>query len=115
MAEIKTLLDEYGVVYEANKYLPDNKHKVQLVETLAELEDNNCHKTRTYPKTRLHRVTGIKQAIYRADIDRTSGWRLHIQFDKNTNQLHLKDVVKGQLHDDVIRVIKAKKYKYTDD
>jgi len=112
MAEIKVLLDAYGVIYEANKCLPDNDHKVQLVEALAELENNDCHKTRTYPITRLHRVTGIEQAIYRADINKTTGWRLHVQFDKNTKQLHLKDIIEGKLHDDVINVIKAKKYRY---
>ncbi len=112
MAEIKALLDEYGVVYEANKCLPDDNHRIQLVEALAELEDNNCHKTRTYPKTRLHRIKGIEQAVYRADINKTSGWRLHLQFDRNNNQLHLKDIVEGQLHDDVIRIIKSKKDRY---
>ena len=112
MAQIKALLDEYGVIYEANKYLPDDKHRVWLVEALAELEDNNCHKERSYPKTRFHKVTGIEQAVYRADINKTSGWRLHLQFDRITNQLHLKDIIEGQLHDDAIRVIKAKKDRY---
>jgi len=78
----------------------------------AELEDKNCHKKRSYPKTRLHRVTGIEQAVYRADIDKISGWRLHLQFDRATDELHLKDIVQGQLHDDVRKVIKAKKDRY---
>ena len=112
MAQTKQLLDEYGIIYEANKNLPDDKHKIQLVEALAELEDNNCHIHRSFPKTRLHKVTGIKQAIYRADIDKISGWRIHLQYNKETSQLHLKDVIDGRLHDEVTRVIKAKKERY---
>lgn len=112
MAEIKALLDQYGVIYEANKVLPDNQHRIAFVKALAELEDNNCHRNRSFPKTRLHKVIGVKQAIYRADIDKTSGWRLHLQYHKKSGQLHLKDLIKGQLHDDVTRVIKAKKERY---
>ena len=112
MAQIKALLDEYGIIHEAIKQLPDDKHKVQMLEALGELEDNNCHTQRSFPKTRLHRVTGYKKAIYRADINKTSGWRIHLQYNKSTGQLHLKDVIDGQLHDDVIKVIKAKDNRY---
>lgn len=112
MAQIKALLDEYGIIYDANKNLPDDKHKVQLVEALAELEDVNCHKQRSFPKTRLHKVKGVKQAIYRADIDKISGWRIHLQYDKKTGQLHLKDVIDGKLHDEATKVIKSKKERY---
>ena len=83
MAEIKALLDEYGVIYDAHKLLPDTKHRLQFLEALAELENNDCHKNRHFPVTRLHKVTGVKQAIYRADIDKISGWRLHIQYSKD--------------------------------
>ena len=110
MAEIKALLDEYGVIYEATKILPNNQLKVEFLEALAELEDNEAHRTRNFPKTRLHRVTSVKQAIYRADIDKISGWRIHVQY-KN-NQIHLKDIIAGQKHDDVLKVIKAKKDRY---
>lgn len=110
MAEIKTLLDEYGIIHEANKILPDNNHKVKFLESLAELEDNQAHKTRTFPKTRLHKVEGIKQKICRADIGKISGWRIHIQY--MDNQLHLKDIIAGQRHDDVVKVIHSKKDRY---
>jgi hypothetical protein len=112
MAEIKVLLDEYGIIYEANKILPDDIHKLKFLESLAELEDNDCHKKRTFPKTRLHRVTGYEKAIYRADIDKSSGWRIHAQYDKDTKQIVLKDIIEGQKHDDVIKVIKSKKDRY---
>lgn len=110
MAEVKALLDEYGVIHEAMKILPDDKFKVALLEALAELEDHEAHRTRTFPKTRLHRVTGVKQAVYRADIDKISGWRLHVQYIDN--QIQLKDIIEGQKHDDVLKVIKAKKNRY---
>ena len=112
MAQIKALLDEYGIIYNAVKSLPDDRHKLQLLESLAELEDNKCHSSRNFPKTRLHRVAGYKKLIYRADIDKISGWRIHLQYDKKTGYLHLKDIIDGQKHDDVIKVINSKKKRY---
>jgi hypothetical protein len=73
MAQTLTLRDEYGIIYEAMKILPNDKLKIGFLEALAELEDGECHRTRTFPKTRLHKVTGVKQAIYRADIDKILG------------------------------------------
>ena len=111
MAELKMLLDEYGIIYDAMKILPDAKLKVEFLEALAELENNECHRTRSFPKTRLHRVSGVKQAIYRADINKISGWRIHVQYiDGN---IVLKDVIEGSRHDDVIRVINSKKGRYS--
>jgi len=73
MAEVKVLLDEFGVIFQANKILPSNELKIKFLEALAELEDGNAHKTRQFPKTRLHKVIGVKQTIYRGDIDKISG------------------------------------------
>ena len=109
MAEIKALSDEYGVINEASKVLPDNL-KIKFLDALAELEDNNAHKTRQFPKTRLHKVVGVKQSIYRGDIDKISGWRIHVQYLNNV--LHLKDIVGGQDHDDVIKIIQSRKDRY---
>jgi hypothetical protein len=36
MAEIKALLDEFGVIFEANKILPSVELKVKFIEALAE-------------------------------------------------------------------------------
>jgi hypothetical protein len=110
MAEIKPMLDEYGIIHEALKKLPDQKLKVAFMEALAELEDNACHKTRSFPKTRLHRVSGIKQTIYRADINKVSGWRIHLQYING--HIALKDVIEGRRHDDTLKVIKTKKGRY---
>jgi hypothetical protein len=105
-----TLCDQYGIIYQAMKVLPDEQLKIAFLEALAELEDNECHRTRKFPKTRLHKVKGVKQAIYRADIDKVSGWRIHVQYVKG--QIHLKDIIEGQKHDDVLDVIKSKKTRY---
>jgi hypothetical protein len=110
MAITLILCDEYGIIYQAMKILPDDELKIGFLEALAELEDNECHRTRKFPKTRLHKVKGVKQAIYRADIDKISGWRIHIQYING--QIHLKDIIEGQRHDDVIEVIKSKKARY---
>ena len=92
------------------KILPTDKLKLDFLAALAELEDNEAHKTRSFPRTRLHKVTGIKQAIYRADIDKISGWRLHVQY--TDGEIHLKDIIEGQKHDAVIKVINSKKDRY---
>jgi len=110
MAQNLTLCDEYGIIYEALKILPDDELKISFLEALAELEDQECHRTRQFPKTRLHKVKGVKQAVYRADIDKVSGWRIHVQYVKG--QIHLKDIIEGQRHDNVIEVIKSKKSRY---
>lgn len=73
MAQTLTLCDEFGIIHEAMKILADDELKIGFLEALAELEDNECHRTRKFPKTRLHKVKGVKQAIYRADIDKVSG------------------------------------------
>lgn len=111
MAELKTLVDEYGIIHEALKKLPDQKLKLEFLESLAELEDNECHRRRQFPKTRLHRVSGVKQAIYRADITKISGWRIHLQYIDG--KIVLKDVIEGSKHDDVVKVIRAKKGRYS--
>ncbi len=46
MSKSKPLLDEYGIIYEAMRILPDDL-KIDFIEALAELEDNECHRTRT--------------------------------------------------------------------
>lgn len=109
MAQFITLMDEYGIIYQAMNILPD-EFKIKFLEALAELENQECHKNREFPKTRLHKVTGIKQAVYRADIDKLSGWRIHLQYING--QLHLKDIIEGQKHDNVVQVIKSKKSRY---
>ncbi|MBN1636407.1 MAG: hypothetical protein JW920_07830 [Deltaproteobacteria bacterium] len=110
MAEIKPIYDEYGVIFEAQKRLSDDRLRMAFFEALAELEDNECHRTRHFPKTRLHRVTGVKEAIYRADVTKISGWRIHLQYIDGS--LHLKDLVDGALHEDILRVIKSKRGRY---
>ncbi len=111
MARIKCLKDEYGIIREAVRILPGDALKLALLDALGELEDNDCFVKKSFPKTRLHRVTGIKEAVFRADIDKISGWRLHVQMGRDAC-IHLKDIIEGQKHDDVIQVIKAKKDRY---
>src|SRR5262245_56869017 len=101
MSRIKCLKDEYGVIREAVRVLPDETLKLAFLDALAELEDNDCYVRKSFPKNRLHRVTGIKQAVFRADIDKISGWRIPIQYGKDSC-IHLKDIIEGQKHDDVI-------------
>lgn len=107
--EVKGLLDDNGVIAKACKILPTEFSR-DLIESLSELENNEAHRTRTFPKTRLHKVEGIKD-IYRADIDQISGWRLHVQYGKDNN-VYLCDVLTGNEHDRVEKVIKTRKHRY---
>lgn len=115
MAQIKEIRDPHGVLHEANKTLPDNQHRLALLEALAELEDRQCHRTHTFHKTRLHKVKGIKESVYRADIEKITGWRLHVQYVQDGSQdghLLLNDVLAGKEHDAVVRLIKTRKDRY---
>jgi hypothetical protein len=55
-------------------------------------------------------VVGYREPVYRADIDKISGWRLHVQYEDG--QIHLKDIIEGQKHDDVLAQIQAKRIRY---
>jgi hypothetical protein len=112
MAQPKGLVDDFGILMECQSVLPDNRHRLQLLESIAELENNRAHATRNFSKTRFHKIAGIKEAIYRADIDKISGWRLHLQYSRTDHRLHLKDVIAGQLHDSVVKAIKSKRDRY---
>lgn len=109
---IKKIVDDWGVIREANKILPKDDFKLNLLNVIAELEDNDCHITRNFPISQLHKVTGIKKHIYRAYIDKISGWRIHLQYDKTSNSLNLKQIVDGQSHDDCLKIIKSQIYRF---
>lgn len=111
MAEVKVLADHFAVILDAHQRLPDDRHRLQFLAGLAELENNNSHKLRSFPVTRLHKVVGTKKAIYRADVDKVSGWRFHVQYVNG--DLHLKDLISGALHDKVLNVIHSKRDRYT--
>jgi hypothetical protein len=104
------IFDEWGVIRDAHKKLPSNDLKVAFLAALEELEDNECHRTRSFPRTRLHKVVGYKEPVYRADVDKISGSRIHLQYDGG--EIHLKDLIEGPKHDDVLEQIKAKKERY---
>jgi hypothetical protein len=110
VAQTSALFDGWGVIYDAPKRLPSPDLKLAFIEALAELEDHECNRTRKFPRTRLHRVVGYKEAVYRADIDKISGWRIHMQYE--SGQVHLKDIVDGRKHDDVLGQIEATKVRY---
>lgn len=111
MAEIKGLIDDNGVIYKCNKILP-GEYKIKLVEVLAELEDNESHRYQKFPKSELHKITGADK-VYRAYIDKISGWRLHIQYGED-KRIHLCEVLEPREHDrgSMKKVLKKKKDKY---
>ena len=50
--------------------------------------------------------------IYRADIDKISGWRIHLMYGKDDKRIHLCDILEGKEHDRVQKVIKKRKDLY---
>lgn len=111
--KIKPIRDLYGVIADAFSILPVEYH-TKFIQSLCELEDNECHKKQEFPHTRLHKVKGCKQSVFRADIDKISGWRLHLQFSKTNDisYIDLCDIIEEQDHDDVLNSIKSKKNRY---
>lgn len=107
----KPLVDRYGVIREATKILPSEKLQLRFLAALSEHEDNEAHRTQSFPVTRLHKVKGVQLSVYRADIDKISGWRLHLQYAKS-DELHLKDLLPPDKHDRVIESIRAKSERY---
>jgi len=89
MTQFKTIVDKYGIIHTAWHKLPTTELKLDYLEALAELEDNECNRTTSFPKTRLHKVAGLRQAIYRADVSKISDWRIHVQHIDG--KLYLKD------------------------
>ena len=87
MSRRKPLLDELGVIHDALAKMHDSRLKMEFMEAL-----------------------GVRQPIYRADINKSSGWRIHVQY-VNGN-IVLKDVIEGKHHDSVLKVISAKKGRY---
>lgn len=112
MAEIKGLVDDHGTIYECNKKVPE-EYRIKLLEVLAELEDNECHKLHSFPKSQLHKVTGADK-VYRAYIDKIPGWRLHVQYGED-KRIHLCEVLEPADHDRGTKkkLMKQKKEKYS--
>jgi hypothetical protein len=112
MAKIKGLVDDHGTIYACNKKVPE-EYRIKLLEVLAELEDNECHKLHSFPKSQLHKVTGADK-VYRAYIDKISGWRLHVQYGED-KKIHLCEVLEPADHDRGTekKLIKQKKKKYS--
>lgn len=110
-SRIKPLYDGNGVIRDAAKVLPTAELKLAFLDALAELEENECHRMKTYPRTRLHLVSVGNLRFLRGYIDKISGWRLHARFGAGGGLL-LIDVIPGQKHDDVVQVVLAKKERY---
>ena len=106
----KPLKDDNGTINKAYKIVPQNLQD-KLLKAIAELEDNECHRKQAFQHTNFHKLKGVKTNVYRAYIDKTSGWRLHVQYGGN-GYLELNDVLTGKEHDDAAKVVKTRKGRY---
>lgn len=112
MAEIKKLRDNLGVLHQTYKDLPSDYHS-DLVKTLAELEDNECHRKHKFPHTQLHKAKGLGKAIgdiYICYIHKISGWRFQVQY--KDGYIELLNISCPEEHDRVDKVIISKKNKF---
>lgn len=107
---IKPLKDNNGAIKQAYEDLPKKLHD-DFFKSLAELEDNECHRTQNFPHTQLHKVKGAKKSVYRAYINKVTGWRIHLQYGYD-NYIEINEILTGQEHDDVTKIIKSRKGKY---
>lgn len=109
--EPKPLKDKQGAIAQAYRILPEDL-RTSFLEALAELEDNACHRAHHFPHTQLHKVAGTKKNVYRAYIDKISGWRIHVQYGEN-NYIEINEVLTGKEHDDGLKIINRRKNKYS--
>ena len=106
------IIDEFAIIRKAEKCLP-KELKEKFISAIAELEDNNNYINNQFPVTRLHKISGIDKDIYRADIDKISGWRFHLQMsNEHKNALLLKNIIEGQKHDSCMKIVKTYKNRY---
>ena len=97
MADLKRMLDKTGIIYESEKELPE-EYKMRFLSVLAELENNECYKKREFPVSQLHKIEGI-EGIYRAYVDKISGGRIHIKYNKKRQTVELVELLKPSEHD----------------
>lgn len=110
MAVIKRLKDDNGVLYETKKKLPD-KYYGDLLATLAELEDNDCHRQHRFPHTELHKLKGLGKSvgdIYECYIHKISGWRFQVSYTAD-GYIALLNISDAEEHDRIDKVVKSKK------
>lgn len=110
--DIKGLVDDSGVIYDAVHSVPVEFHGKFLC-ALAELEDNNNHKKNNYPLTHFEVMKGTgSYRVYRFYIDKISGWRCYAQFG-NDKKLHLCAISEPKDHDDAMKFISSHKGHFT--
>jgi hypothetical protein len=89
---------------------PAAPERSQVIGELQKISASGERERYAAPFLARDKVKGVKQAIYRADIDKTSGWCIHVQYIGG--QIHLKDIIEGKKHDDVLDGIKSNKARY---
>lgn len=108
--EIKPLKDDLGVIAKAYKILPVELYN-NFLESISKLENNDNHKNRDQ-QLRIHKIEGTgKENVYRADINKTKGWRIHFKYDDN-NYIKLCDVLSNQEHDMCLKKVQDRKNRY---
>lgn len=105
------LIDEYGVIGEAKKELPEPL-RGDLLEAVAELEDRSNHRAHSFPHTELHLLTGFVPTTYIAYVNKKSGWRILLTYG-GQNKILLKELRTGEEHKRQGEAIKSNRAKFS--
>ena len=110
--DVKSLKDQTGSFAKAYKIIPDNLYS-DFFKAIAELEDNECHRSRSFPHTRVHKISGTPKGmdVYRAYINKISGYRIHFKYGEG-GFIELCDILAKEEHDEASEVVKKRKGRY---
>jgi len=106
------VVDDDGLIGRAKKLLPEDLMP-DLIDAIAELEDNSNFVHRTFHHTKLHLMKGQETPVYIAYVDKISGWRILVQYGEERNEIRLKKLITGEEHDRMANAVKSNKRKFS--
>lgn len=94
------VIDGKGVFTSANKEFVNcrAKYKDKLISVIAELQGERAHENHHFPKSELHKQQG-QRGLWRAYIDKTSGYRLILKIEKREKKIFLLGITDKEEHD----------------
>lgn len=94
------VIDGKGVFTSANKEFVNckAKYKDKLISVIAELQGEYAHESHQFPNSGLHKQEG-QRGLWRAYIDKTSGYRLILKIEKKEKKIFLMGITNPEEHD----------------
>lgn len=85
------LIDDRGIIRQALEVFSEPQ-TLKFLAALAELQNPQSYKNKSFPLSRLKRLKGTQSNIYTIDIDPTSKWIFYIQYQDGN--LYLRELYK---------------------